>query len=706
MSSIRTTSSPSNYEEKLLYAATAVALAATLLASGWASGSPRVGFVGAALAAAGVWTSWHTRDWRSDRRWLLGIASALVAAGSLQALMKWEIATESSMLYAAEGDVGLTLALRMSLPLVGFSYLLVQRDTLPFSLVPAITLFGLAGGRGLGFVAFGCFLIFLPAALFALAQAMLLSGLPLNWGRGASPRERRRLRSRHWLTLSLMLAVILCLGTLIYVPAFTYGTQYYWQLAMMSFGGGGFGGGFPRGRPQEISRSYSVGNGPISPTENPVLSYEGESAPYWRGEVFDIYNGNAWLSSDDSPKPFRIPRLAIPSFDPETAKTNSTVHNIRAEQTIPIIIYAPGQLQKVEVSRRLIFRLPFGLRLDKFGCVVGPGSNFSAGEEYTVTSDPLAFTAGMDVSHASSSLSELDSSYLRIPLGSRRVADLARRLTAKAANPNEKLEVLTTYLQQNCIYTLDAPAVAAGEDAVDFFLFRSKRGYCDLFATALAVMARAAGVPTRFVTGYAGGQYDAESGRYLLRESDAHAWVEAFVPPYGWITVDPAPAGGPASIPPLQRAALAVRFFVTGHPMLTAALLAAALVIIIIYFLWRRHRSRLPTLSGPRGAIITTYAKLNSLLAKRGRPRHPSQTPLEYLTALESEVGATPLAAGRSSTKQKRIRPLPPASLTPLRALTNLFLDARYGPGPVAPETAEAASQHLLELRQALRQRL
>ncbi len=741
MSSTRTRSNASDFDELLLYAATAVALAATLLASGWASGSFRVGFVGAALAATGVWTSWHTRDWQPDRRWLLGIATALVAAGSLQALIRWEIAAQTSMLYAAEGDVGLTLALRMSVPLVGFSYLLVRRDALPFSLVPAITLFGLAGGRGLSIIAFGCFLLFLPAALFALAQAMLLSGLPPNWGRGASSRDRQRMRSRHWLTLGLVLAVILCLGTLIYIPAFSYGTQYYWQLALMSFGGGGMGGGFRGGRSPETSRSYSVGNGPIAPTENPVLSYEGEPAPYWRGEVFDIYNGNAWLSSDDAPRYLRAPHLVVPTSNQEAAGTTPAVHQVRAEQTIPVVIYAPGRVQKADLPPLLPSRLSTRMSLDKFGCIVGPEASFSAGEEYTITSDPRSFIPGGEASRVSaSSLGELDSSYLRIPLGSRRVADLARRVTANADNSNEKLEALTSYLQQNCAYTLDAPAVASGEDAVDFFLFRSRRGYCDLFATALAVMARAAGVPTRFVTGYAGGQYDPTSGRYLLRESDAHAWVEAYVPPYGWITVDPAPAGGPAPIPPLQRVILTVRFFVTGHPALTAVLLAAVILFPIAFFLWRRHRSRLPTLSGPRGAIIVAYAKLNRLLAKRGRPRHPSQTPLEYLTALESEVGATPCiagrsvgrvcdnmpaenhfkkpvgqerkllplglnAAGRSSTKQKRTRPIPPSSLVPIRSLTAIFVQARYGPGPVTPEIAEAASQHLMELRQSLRRR-
>ena len=697
MFSPRTTREAGDFDEALLYSATGVALAAALLASGWASGSARVGLMGAALAASGVWTSWHTRHWAQNRRWALGITMAGLAAGSLHALISWEIATGVSMLYVAVGDVGLGLALRMAVPLVGFSFLLVQRDALPFSLVPALTLFGLTGGRGTTAIAFGCFLLFLPAALFALAQAMLLSGLPPNWGAG---RDLGRWRSRHWLTLGLVIAAILGIGTLIYIPAFSYGTQYYWQFAMMNFGGGGFGRMSAGPRRADISRSYSVGNGPIVPTENPVLSYEGEPAQFWRGEVFDIYNGRSWRSSDDSPQPLRAPHLDLVRSVPTSAESQPLVHTVRTEAEIPLIIYAPGRIEIADLSPEAAIRVSEGIHVDKFGCIVAPGATFPRGAEYTIASDPRSFTAAAGgISVSGSSPQDLETNYLRIPLGSRRVADLARRLTAEAAGPSDKLAALTGYLQQNCAYTLDAPAVPAGEDAADFFLFHSKRGYCDLFATGLAVMARAAGVPTRFVVGYAGGQYDPESGRYLLRESDAHAWVEAYVPPHGWMSVDSAPAGGATRMPPLQRLYLATQFFIFDHRALVIVLLVTAVLLVIGLVLWRRYQRESLRLGldkqEPRTIVIRAYARLNRLLAKGGRPRRAAQTPLEYLTALE--------AGGARLGRAKRAGPLPAGALAPIRALTAIFLRARYGPGPVAVQAAGAALQHLGEVRQALR---
>jgi hypothetical protein len=269
-------------------------------------------------------------------------------------------------------------------------------------------------------------------------------------------------------------------------------------------------------------------------------------------------------------------------------------------------------------------------------------------------------------------------------------------VTADATTPEDKLSALVRHLQSNYVYTLDAPAVPSGQDATDYFLFRSKRGYCDIFATTLAVMGRAVGVPTRFVIGYAGGQYDAESGRYVLRESDAHAWVEAYVLPTGWISVDPAPAGGATPLSPWQRVGFAARFLVQDRPIFASTLLAALVLLAALLF-WRRSR-RLRSGAGldrddPRSQVIRTYARVTRLLARRGSPRRPAQTPLEYLAALEA---GPPLSA-------KPKRPLPQAALVPLRSLTAVFVQARYGPTPVGAAAAAAAAAHVTELRQALK---
>ena len=104
-----------------------------------------------------------------------------------------------------------------------------------------------------------------------------------------------------------------------------------------------------------------------------------------------------------------------------------------------------------------------------------------------------------------------------------------------------------SWIGANVVYDLDAPTPAEGVDAVDDFLFSSRRGFCEQIASALAVMLRTQGVPARLATGYLPGERDRLSGVWKVRASDAHAWVEVWFPESGWQAFDPTaevPFGG------------------------------------------------------------------------------------------------------------------------------------------------------------------
>jgi hypothetical protein len=81
-----------------------------------------------------------------------------------------------------------------------------------------------------------------------------------------------------------------------------------------------------------------------------------------------------------------------------------------------------------------------------------------------------------------------------VPLEAQRVTDLAQQLAGKEPDPRKRLALLTAYLQKNCYYNTQAPAIPRGQDAVTYFVFTQKIGYCDLFASSLAIMARAVGI--------------------------------------------------------------------------------------------------------------------------------------------------------------------------------------------------------------------
>jgi hypothetical protein len=142
------------------------------------------------------------------------------------------------------------------------------------------------------------------------------------------------------------------------------------------------------------------------------------------------------------------------------------------------------------------------------------------------------------------------SQYLQLPNEPSRVRALAQHLTEGILSPSGQVDRLVQYLRDSGRFEYDTSAGSpANVDAVDDFLFRSRRGYCNQFATALAVLAREIDLPSRLITGYTTGTE--RYGTFVVRQRDGHSWVEIYLQDQGWVTVDPTPgfdvaAGGPA----------------------------------------------------------------------------------------------------------------------------------------------------------------
>ena len=130
--------------------------------------------------------------------------------------------------------------------------------------------------------------------------------------------------------------------------------------------------------------------------------------------------------------------------------------------------------------------------------------------------------------------------YRALPQGviSERTYELARKITADATTPYEKACRIRDHLRTSYTYDLQCPPVPPNGEVVDFFLFESKRGYCQHFAQAFAVLARAAGLHSRLVTGYSPGNYNLLNNCFEVYEYHAHAWVQIFISPFGWLTFD------------------------------------------------------------------------------------------------------------------------------------------------------------------------
>jgi hypothetical protein len=134
---------------------------------------------------------------------------------------------------------------------------------------------------------------------------------------------------------------------------------------------------------------------------------------------------------------------------------------------------------------------------------------------------------------------------------------LARRLTEGKDTYYDKAEAIETYLSNdNYQYTLQIPELSK-DHPVDDFILNIKRGHCELYASALALMVRSLGVPARLANGYRGGRFDPSDSAYTVTQDMAHVWVEVYFPNYGWVIFDPSPKDNEVderAISALQRA--------------------------------------------------------------------------------------------------------------------------------------------------------
>jgi protein-glutamine gamma-glutamyltransferase len=137
---------------------------------------------------------------------------------------------------------------------------------------------------------------------------------------------------------------------------------------------------------------------------------------------------------------------------------------------------------------------------------------------------------------------QVSSEYLQLPALDSRIRPLTDKIVANAKTPYDQATAIETYLRTHYGYTLQL-ASAKPTDPITDFLFVRRRGHCEYFSSAMAIMLRTIGIPSRVVNGFAGGEFNDITSQYVIRASDAHSWVEAYIPGEGWLAFDPTPGG-------------------------------------------------------------------------------------------------------------------------------------------------------------------
>ncbi len=149
-----------------------------------------------------------------------------------------------------------------------------------------------------------------------------------------------------------------------------------------------------------------------------------------------------------------------------------------------------------------------------------------------------------DLRAAGADYSEIElGRYLQLPPLAPEVSELALEITSSDRNAYDKALAIKRHLLMNYAYTRTLEG-GKGDFPLEEFLFDVKEGHCEYFSTAMVVLLREAGIPARVVNGFIGGEWNEHGQFFLVRESDAHSWAEAYFPEYGWVTFDATPEGG------------------------------------------------------------------------------------------------------------------------------------------------------------------
>lgn len=177
---------------------------------------------------------------------------------------------------------------------------------------------------------------------------------------------------------------------------------------------------------------------------------------------------------------------------------------------------------------------------------------------YVVVSDAIRPDGGM-ISGWTPAPDDISSTWMQLPKLDPRIIKLAREITDGYDRQYDKARALEIWLRSNYGYTDAIPQIHQmhnihqSGDPLAFFLFDARVGNCEHFATAFTVMLRAVGIPARMTSGFLAGEYNPIGGSWTVRRKHAHAWTEAWFPPYGWIEFDATPMTEPQTEPPRAR---------------------------------------------------------------------------------------------------------------------------------------------------------
>lgn len=447
--------------------------------------------------------------------------------------------------------------------------------------------------------------------------------------------------------------------------------------------------------------------GPIRLGDREVFQIESPYGRYWRAVVFDKYTGIGWTSEAKESASFLIgdPRLVPMPMEKrrvitQTVEVRLPTDNLVVNASQPQRLINEAVDAKFSVGRALNgdpYIDVHSLRLDR---------SLKLGDKYSVVSSISAADLASLQTAGTAIPPYIRETYLELPESvTPRTRELALSITAGATNNYDKARAIEQYLRQHITYNDSVAPVPGGVDGVDYVLFERPDGYCNYYASAMAVMARSIGIPARVASGYAVGSAS-DDGLYHVSEANAHSWPELYLGELGWVEFEPTSAQPEISRPLPQderdraeelrqlnqeediarrdfgerraedllnnsssneRPGLPNDFWTRPQMMLTYALVLAGLVIAgVVTFSQLRWKKYLKTLQPGAQAVAEMYR----YAPLAGVPERPEATADERAQEMVS---------------------LMPDARQPISSVNSMYVRERYGEYNLTSEESEKA---------------
>ncbi|MHB1001159.1 MAG: DUF4129 domain-containing transglutaminase family protein [Armatimonadota bacterium] len=638
------------------------------------------------LLGLGFYSSWAVKAEPKDTSRLPRIIRYLIVT-VLSIIFIMHLFSNQLISFGSAEAGSQNLAIFITIIMIAISFYTAKNEMLLFTCVPPLSLIGLTGTMGLDEGILLYFGVYLTFACLMIMQINIQSN------------QQNRLNQTAPFGIHAGIAALITLGAII--TGMILGRFIYEPMDKKILSHLVNPLSIPSANVHDINDYVPVGPSPASSSEE-LFTVKCAESLLWRGQTFNWYNGRVWRDNrpfsgiiiKEYPKSIDIdPDFGWPAqsiFDIPDIEPNKIQGSVKPVEQLfesnnwyDRIIFSASEPKRISFSsEQHLFVSTKAIATSKFR---------TKGSKYRVISLVSTATPNQLKRAGTDYPSNIKEWYLETPPFEFDIKELSSQICAGKRNPYDKARAIQDYLEKNYTYDLMVSLPRTDDDMISVFLFKTKRGHCTLFATAMAMLCRHEGIPSRLATGYTTGEFDAKDGRYHIDAGDKHAWTELYFPGYGWITFDPSAANVNISLKErLIKALTRTSQYITSN---RNTIIIIAIVILLAAYLVKTELLDKYKLKG-KSAIdsesaslaVKNYRKMCKIMARFGYAKDPTMTPLEYASAMSALF--TPNLILLSSMINK---------------ITTDFIDSGYAGLDIPAYRLNSASAAITQLNQNLR---